>query len=130
VNIGNEFEKKRVGINKDGLVSPLEQMPRPFQPAVDPGGIAKGEILHDAGERRCPDLDGKVHMVGHQAVSMDTEAEFFDGFLQEEEKPAPVAIIEEDVLPGVPAQDDVEEGAGVVNALFAGHGGVIQELRQ
>jgi hypothetical protein len=130
MDIGNEFEKKGVGINKDGLVSPLEQMPGPVQPAINPGGIAKGEILHDAGERSIAYLDGKMNMVGHQAVGMDTEAEFFDGFLQEEEKTAPVAVIEEDVLPGVPAQDDVIESAGIVDALFAGHGEILQELKQ
>ena len=64
-------------------------------------------------------------MVGYQAVGMDTEAEFFDGILQNEEKAAPVAVIEENVLPGVSAKYDVIENAGVVDALLAGHGEVI-----
>jgi hypothetical protein len=130
MDIGNEFEKKGVGINKDGLVSPLEQMPGPVQPAINPGGIAKGEILHDAGERSIAYLDGKMNMVGHQAVGMDTEAEFFDGFLQEKEKTIPVAIFKEDILPGIPAQDDMIESTGVMDALLAGHGVIILELRQ
>ena len=105
-------------------------MPGPIHPAIDPCGVAKGEILYDAGEWRFADLNGKMYMVCHQAVRMNTEAEFFDGFLQEKEKTIPVAILEENVLPGIPAQDDMIKGTGVMNALLAGHGEVIRELKQ
>jgi hypothetical protein len=62
-----------------------------------------------------------MDVVGHQAESVDTAAEFLDYSLHKEIKHVPVAILEEDVLLGVTAQDDVVESAGVVYALFACH---------
>ena len=100
-------------------------MADPVHPSIDPRGIAEGEVLHDTGERCFPCLDGKVDVVCHQAVRMDAVAEFLDPLLEEEVKPVPVAILKEDVLFGVSAQDDVVEGAGKVYALFAGHGEII-----
>ena len=97
-------------------------MAGPVHPSIDPRGIAKGEVLHDTGERCFPRLDGKVDVVCHQAVRMDAVAEFLDSFLEKEVKPEPVAILKENILFGVSAQDDVVEGAGKVYALFAGHG--------
>jgi len=102
----------------------------PVHPAIDPCGIAKGKVLHDAGERCFSYLDGNVDVVGHQAESVDAATELLDDSLQKEIKPVPVAILKEDILLCVAAQDDVVECAGEVYALFAGHGEVVQDLKQ
>ncbi len=61
---------------------------------------------------------------------MDAAAEFLDDSLKEEVKPVPVAILEEDVLLRVAAQDYVVECAREMYALFACHGEVIRDLKQ
>jgi len=61
---------------------------------------------------------------------MDAVAELFYPFLEKEVKPVSVAIIEEYVLFGVSAQDDMIEGAWKVYALFTSHGVVIPILKQ
>jgi hypothetical protein len=71
-----------------------------------------------------------MDVVGHQAESMDAATEFLDDSLQKEIKPVPVAILEEDVLLGVAAQDYVVECAGEVYALFASHEEVVRDLKQ
>ena len=82
MDICDEFEEIRVGIDKDRLVSPLKQVAASVHPAIDPCGITKGEVLHDAGKRNFACLNGNMDVVGHQAESVDTAAEFLDYSLQ------------------------------------------------
>jgi len=128
MEISDQFKKIRIGIDKNSLVASLEKMAGSLHPPIDPGGIAKGDVLHDVGKRNFPDLDGEMDVVSHETEGMDAIAVFFSSFLQEQVKAASVTIFEEHVLSGVPPQDDVIEGAGIMYALFADHGGSIYDL--
>lgn len=128
VEVRDQFKKIRIGIDQDSLVAPLEKMAGSFHPPIDPGGIAEGDVVHDAGKRDFSGLDGEMDVVCHEAEGVNVIAVFFSSFLQEQVKAASVAIFEEHFLSGVPSQNDVIEGAGIVYALFAGHGGSIYKL--
>lgn len=81
MEITNQFQQIAVGIDQQRLVASLEQVPLFFAPAVDVFGIAKAEVLHDAGEGYLPHLDSQVDVVGHQAEGVDTVSEAFDALL-------------------------------------------------
>ena len=88
---------------------------------VDVAGVAKGEVLHAPGEGFLARLQGEMDMIGHEAEGMDPIAEAAHAFGEQLIERATVLGGEEDVLPGVAAQDHVVEGAGDVQAGFAGH---------
>jgi hypothetical protein len=56
---------------------------------------------------------------------MDSAAELLDGVLEDQVEAIPVAIVEEDRVAGVAAEDDVVDGAGIMDAGFTGHAGRI-----
>jgi hypothetical protein len=91
-------------------------------PPVDPLGIAEGKVLHDSGERDVSYMDHQMHMVRHEAVSMDVMAETLGTFLQKKIETGAVFIGDKDILPGIASQDYMIEGAGIMEAGFACHG--------
>ncbi len=74
VDVADQFQEVAVGIHQYGLISALEQMPRPLRFVVHPAGVAEGDILHDLGERDVRYLDGEMDVVGHAAQSVDAVA--------------------------------------------------------
>lgn len=106
-NIGCKFEKIGIGINDDRFESALKEMSASFLSPVDPTGIAKGEVLHDAGKWNVTHLYCQMDVIGHQAEGMDAVTEPLYPFLEKEIKAVTVIVFEEDILPGVPTQDHV-----------------------
>lgn len=66
-----------------------------------------------------------MNMVGHQAECVDTAAERFNRSLQKQVKTGAVAVIEEDGLACVAAQDNVVNSSGIMDAGFACHAGTV-----
>jgi hypothetical protein len=64
-----------------------------------------------------------MDVVGHQAEGVDTAVELFNRPLQEEIQSQSVAIIKEDRVTGVTAQDNVIDCAWIMDAGFACHAG-------
>jgi len=62
-----------------------------------------------------------MNVVGHQAECVDTAAERIYRALQKQVKTGAVAVIEEDGLACVTAQDNVVNSAGIMDAGFACH---------
>ncbi len=56
---------------------------------------------------------------------MDAATEFFDCVQEDQVKPVTIAVIKEDGLAGIAAQDDVINRTGVMDAGFACHGRTI-----
>jgi hypothetical protein len=62
-------------------------------------------------------------VIGHKAEGVDAAVERLHRPLQKEVETGAVAISEEYRLAGVAAQDDVVNGAGIMDAGFAWNGG-------
>ena len=68
-----------------------------------------------------------MDVICHAAERVNTAAEFFDAFLQEQVEPIPIRVFEEDRLSGVTTKDDMIDGAGEMDAGFTRHGLKIAE---
>ena len=123
VDIADEFKKISVGIGQKSFVSPLEQMPGPGSRMIDPLGETERDVLHDPGERNIIDLHDQMDMVAHQAEGMDTATKHLDGILKDQIEAITVAVVEEDRIAGVAAEDDVIESGRIMDAEFTGHAG-------
>lgn len=123
MDIAHQFQQVGICIDEQRLVTPLEYMAGTGLAVIDPLRVTLGDVLHDAGKRDCADLYHQMDVVGHQAEGVDTAVEFFHRPLQEERQPQPVAVIEEYLVTGVTAQDDVIDGAGIMDAGFTCHRG-------
>lgn len=127
VDVPNQFKQVSVGIDQDRLVPALKNVSRAALCVVDPFRVAEGNVLHDAGERHVASLHDEMDMICHQAETMYATAELFHCILENEIQPVPVPIIEEYGISSIAAKDDVIDGAGIVDAGFACHGGNISE---
>lgn len=130
VDVTDQFQQIAVGIDEQRLVAALEQVAGSPVFAIDELGVAKSDILHNAGEGHVPHLDGQMDMVRHEAEGMDAIPETLNAFLDQQEKPRAVTVIEEDVLAAIAAKDDVINGAGIMKSRFAWHGrSVVENVR-
>jgi hypothetical protein len=68
-----------------------------------------------------------MDVVGHAAEGMDAETEPLRSLLKEKIEATAVGLGEEDGIAGFAAQDDVGEGARIMDSGFAGHGERIDE---
>jgi len=93
--------------------------------AIDELGVAKSDILHDAGEGNVAHLNSQMGVRRHETEGMDAIPETFDAFLEQQEKPRAVTRIEEDVLAAIAAKNDMINGAGEMKSWIAWHGSSI-----
>ena len=68
-----------------------------------------------------------MDVVGHQAKTVDAAAVLFYDILEKMVEPEPVAVIEENRLPGVTAKNNMVDCAGKMDARFTCHDHVIIE---
>lgn len=125
MNITHEFKQISIGIDQQGFVSSLKEVPGPGARIIDPLGKTQGEILHDLGERDIVYLHNKMEMVTHQAEGVDTTAEFLDNILEDQIEAIAVAIVKEDRIASVAAESDMIESGRIMNTEFTGHAGII-----
>jgi hypothetical protein len=85
-------------------------------------GIPEGKVLHDAGEGNVACLDHQMNMVSHEAEGVDAMAETLDTFLQKKKEAGAVFFGEKDILSGIASQNDMVEGAEIMESGFACHG--------
>jgi hypothetical protein len=121
MKVGNQFEKMRMGIDKNGFIPALKKVPRSIEAHIDPTRITKREVLHNAGKGNVADLDGQMDMVCHETKREDTMTVPFDTFLNEKKKPATVFGVGEDVLASITAKDDMVQRAGIMKTGFTSH---------
>lgn len=82
-------------------------MAAPILPLAYPPCIAKGEVLHNAGEGSVSHLQRQVNRVRHEAEGMSSVAKPHYSLLDKKIEAVAVFVIEEDVLPGVASHDNV-----------------------
>lgn len=125
VNIAHELKEIGIGVDQQGFISSLEEVSGPGARIIDPLGEPQGEILHNPGERDVIHLHNQMEMVAHQAEGMNTAMEFLDSMLEDQIEAITVAIVEEDRIASVAAEDDVIESGRVMDAKSTGHAGII-----
>jgi hypothetical protein len=64
-------------------------------------------------------------MVTHQAEGVDTTAVFFDNILKDQIEAIAIAIVKEDRITGIAAEDDMIESGRIMDAEFTGHARII-----
>lgn len=121
VDVTDQFQQIAVGIDQERLVPPLKQMTGPLVFAIDELGVAKPDILHDAGKGNIAHLNGQMGVCRHETEGMDAIPETLYAFLQQQKKPRTVTRIEEDVLAAIATKNDVINGAGIMKSRFAWH---------
>lgn len=125
MNIADQFQQVVVAIDKDSLVSTLEEMSGSLLAPVDPTGVTKREILHAAGQRDIACLQSKMDMVCHEAEGMDAVAEPACPLLEKEVEAISVVAGKKDRLSAVASENDVIQSATQVYSRFACHGAKI-----
>jgi hypothetical protein len=83
--------------------------------------LAKPDPLCVGGQGLIAGLKRQVQVIGHQAEGVHAVAEACHALRHQFIEAAPIIRGEEDLLPGVTAQDHVIEAAGHVQSRFAGH---------
>jgi len=76
MQISAQFKKIAVLIDKNGFISPLEQMTASFPFDVDVGGIRAVEVVHDLAKITVWGLDNQVIMIRHEDICVKQETEF------------------------------------------------------
>ena len=122
MDVADEFQEIAVHIYENCSVASLKQVPRPVCAAVSVTGIAKTDILDDAGQGDVSNLDSHVDMICHQAVRMDTMLKSFDALLKKGKESLSILLSEKDILAGVSAKYYVVAGTGVMDSGFSSHG--------
>ncbi|BCR06012.1 hypothetical protein DESUT3_30810 [Desulfuromonas versatilis] len=122
MNVAHQFKQIAVGIDQQGLVSALKEVPGLLPLSVAELGIAEAKILHDSGKWHIIDLDNEVQVVAHQAKGMDPMAKPFGPLLQEEVEATAVRLVEKDFLARIASEYDMIDSAGKMNTRFSRHG--------
>jgi hypothetical protein len=115
-DICGQFKEVFVSIYHDSFVSPLENMTGFLIAPVKPLSVPLGNILHDVRQRKVADLHLKMHMVGHKAKRMNPTLIPLTLFLKDLIEAVPLLVVRKDVLPGVPAKDNM---VGCFRCMYA-----------
>jgi hypothetical protein len=111
-----------VGLDQQGLVATLEQVPHPTLRAIDVTRVAKRQVLHAARQWCVAGLQGQMHVVGHQTKRVHPVTEPSTPLFEQGVQHLAVLRVEKDLLLRVATQDDVVQTTGQVNAGLSGHG--------
>ena len=104
MNIAGHLLPARVIFNDYSLKPPLEQMPHPPVPPVEPLAIADAKPLHRPAQVGLGCFQQQVKMIVHQHIGMHEHAEALRQRPQQRQKVAPIRLRPEDRLPFVAAR--------------------------
>jgi len=122
VEVGHQLQQIIILFDENRLVSTLKEVPLCVCAPVEPLGVTKGEVLHDAGQGNLANLQGKVDMIGHQAEGMHPKTKALNAFLYQKKKTVTVFIFCENICATIATQHDMIECARIMNAGFTSHG--------
>lgn len=121
MDIAHQFKEVGVGIDENGLIPTMEKMANASVSSVDPGCVPERQVLHHTGEGDVSHLDEKVDMVRHKAKRVNAVVEPLGSLLEKEVKAVPVGIVEEHVVAGIPAENDMVDGTWIMDTWFTWH---------
>lgn len=114
-------QKILIGVDQNRVIPFLEHVAGGIQTLLDAPGIGSRDTLHHAAQWNGPDLDDQMHVICHQAITMNTRAESGDRSSQNFQEKKPVALREKDVLAMISAERHVIKRARYVKAMWTGH---------
>jgi hypothetical protein len=121
MDVPHEGDEVLVRLAQERLVPPLEQVAHLRVPPVEALGIGLLEALHEAVERRRGRAEDEVHVVGHQAVSMEGHRVPRPIHGEPVEVGLVVVVTEEHRLPAIAADDDVVEESRAEHSSWSSH---------
>ena len=121
MNVPDELEQIALGIDHQGLVAALEQVPDAPLAPIDPARVSKRQVLKDLGKRYRPHLYREVEVVGHAAKRMYPMTETIHSVLNQVVQVLIIAILEKYQLATVPTKHDVVYRTRDMKAGLASH---------
>jgi hypothetical protein len=103
------------------LVPPLKDVPDPAMSPVEPSAVRAVDLMHQPPERVGRRPQQQVHVIPHQAVSIDVHGKAPRRSLEQREIPSEVDIINEHLALVIAARHDVMEHSRCVNSKRTGH---------
>ena len=110
-------------IDQEGLVTSAKEVAKEFVAAVEAAGVGAQEPFHARDQIGPGRLDHQMKMIFHEAIGMHLPGSFGAGLREGFEETPAVEVVLEDGFAAVAAAHDVVNGAGVLDAKFAGHAG-------
>ncbi len=123
VNVARQVQQIVIAIDGQGLKPPLKQTAAAIVAAVDGVGVGQGEASHGGVEVGGSQVNQKVVVIGHEAVSDDVNRGGGDVMAKLLQKEQIVGPLKEDNLPIVAAIVEVVVVAGAHGSRASGHGG-------
>ena len=109
-------------IHDQRLVTTAEQVTKELVPTIESIGISAEEPLHADDQIRLRRFDHQVKMVGHENEGMHLPTRFGTTLIQAAEKQLAILISLEDLLPPIPAINDMINRPGILDSQLASHG--------
>jgi hypothetical protein len=103
-------------------------MPFPLLLAIDPPRVSLTETLHNSRKGDIRHLYGQMDMVGHQTKSMDAVAKLLAPLLKQTIKISSVLLFKENILPGIPPEEDMVNSPRIEKAWLSSHGIILMKL--
>ena len=116
MNVAHQLAQIPVALTKDGFVPPLQHVADLLIFPIVVLSVTRQHSLHDAANRICLTLDQQVHMIGHEAVSVNEEWQSSLLDFEQREKLLVVIVAVKDLLSVIAARDYVIEAALDFNA--------------
>ncbi len=113
VQVCRQLQEVAVQIGHNRLVTSLQELPNSLLSPVDPAGLTKGKVLHDARKRNYADLYGERDRVVHQTEDMDRAMVTFSALLEEEIKTITVVIVIKGAYATIATQHDLIKSGGI-----------------
>jgi hypothetical protein len=108
-------------VHDDGLVASGKQMPAQSVTGVEPRRKGSQHPLHAFDQRRFRRLDDQVKVVAHQTKGVDLPAGIDGSFSQGLDESLSVAVVQDDILPTIPAAQHVVSGPFVLHSQRPWH---------
>jgi len=122
MDVADQFQQVGIRIDQKRLEPPLEKMSGALLAPIEILRVAKGKVLDDFRQGNLRDLHGKMDMIVHEAVGVNTVLVALDSRLKKQQESGAIRAVGKDGVATVTAQHHVVKGAGIVDARFAGHG--------
>lgn len=122
MDVADQFQQVGVRIDQKRFEPPLEKMSGALFAPIEILRVAKGKVLDDFRQRNLRDLHGKMDVIVHEAVGVNTVLVALDSRLKKQQESGSIRAVGKDGVATVAAQHHVVKGAGIVDARLAGHG--------
>jgi ferredoxin len=120
-DIAKHAQEARAAFDNLRLISSLKHMADPAMAPVEPAAVRTVDVLHQPRQRMHGGPQQQVHVIRHQAVSVDGYREALGRSLEQREVSGVVDLVNEHFALVVPARHDVMQHSRCVEPQGTGH---------